>query len=162
MQVFGHTLSNPVGISAGIDKSASITDPLFALGPSIVEVGGATPFPQEGNPKPRVFRLPSQRALINRYGLVSEGADHMAMVLRKRVREFAYKMGYGIDDGAESEFLDGEANVPPGSLMKGKLLAVQIAKNKFTPAEDIEAVKRDYVYCVDALARYADIIVVNV
>ena len=84
------------------------------------------------------------------------------MVLRRRVREYAYAMGFGIDEEGEREVLDGEAGVPPGSLRKGKLLAVQVAKNKFTPDEDIEAVKRDYVYCVEALAKYADIIVVNV
>ena len=58
--------------------------------------------------------------------------------------------------------LDGEAGVPGGSLMPGRLLAVQVAKNSWTPDDDIEAVKADYVYCVDAVARYSDIIVVNV
>ena len=86
----------------------------------------------------------------------------MAMRLRQRVREYAYSMGYGIDETGEQRILNGETNVPPGSLIKGKLMAVQIAKNKFTDDSDIEAVKRDYVYCVEALARYADIIVVNV
>ncbi|MCJ1416432.1 Dihydroorotate dehydrogenase (quinone), mitochondrial [Xylographa parallela] len=162
VEVFGHTLRNPVGISAGIDKHAEIPTALLALGPSVVEVGGATPYPQDGNPKPRVFRLPSQRALINRYGLNSEGADSMAMRLRQRVREYAYAMGFGMDEAAEQRILDGEAGVPPGSLVDGKLMAVQVAKNKFTPDDDIEAIKNDYVYCVDALARYADIIVVNV
>ncbi|KAI9714682.1 MAG: hypothetical protein M1812_006347 [Candelaria pacifica] len=162
VEVFGHSLSNPIGTSAGIDKHADVPSPLLALGPSIVEIGGATPYPQEGNPKPRVFRLPSQNALINRYGLNSEGADFVAMRLRQRLREFAYTEGFGIDEIAEQRVLDGEANVPPGSLVEGKLLAVQIAKNKFTPDDDIDAVKADYVYCVDQLARYADIIVVNV
>ncbi len=162
MQVFGHTLSNPIGTSAGIDKHASIPDPLFALGPSIVEIGGCTPYPQDGNPKIRVFRLPSQKALINRYGLNSEGADSIAMRLRQRVREYAYRMGFGLDEAAEQRVLNGEAGVPGGSLMEGRLIAVQIAKNKFTPDDDIEAVKADYVYCVDAVARYSDIIVVNV
>lgn len=86
----------------------------------------------------------------------------MAMRLRRRVREYAYSIGYGIDEIAEQRVLDGEAGVPPGSLVDGKLMAVQVAKNKSTPDEDIEAVKADYVYCVEALARYADIIVVNV
>ncbi|MCJ1393352.1 Dihydroorotate dehydrogenase (quinone), mitochondrial [Xylographa bjoerkii] len=162
VEVFGHTLKNPIAISAGIDKHAEIPTALLALGPSIVEVGGVTPYPQDGNPKPRVFRLPSQRALINRYGLNSEGADSMAMRLRQRVREYAYAMGFGMDEVAEQRILDGDAGVPPGSLVDGKLMAVQVAKNKFTPDNDIEAIKNDYVYCVDALARYADIIVVNV
>ncbi|KAI9749616.1 MAG: Dihydroorotate dehydrogenase (quinone), mitochondrial [Candelina submexicana] len=162
VEVFGCNLSNPIGTSAGIDKHADVPSPLLALGPSIVEIGGATPYPQEGNPKPRVFRLPSQNALINRYGLNSEGADFVAMRLRQRLREFAYTEGFGIDNTAEQRVLDGEAGVPPGSLAEGKLLAVQIAKNMFTLDDDIDAVKADYVYCVDQLAKYADIIVVNV
>jgi len=162
VEVFGHTLDNPVGTSAGIDKDAEVPGPLFALGPAIVEVGGVTPLSQEGNPKPRVFRLPSQNALINRYGLNSEGADHVAMHLRQRVREFAYNYGLGLGPDGETSVLDGEANVPPGSLIPGKLLAVQIAKNKTTPDADIQAVADDYVYCVDRLAKYADIMVVNV
>lgn len=85
----------------------------------------------------------------------------MAMRLRQRVRQFAYAHGFGIDELAEQRVLDGGAGVPPGSLVDGKLMAVQVAKNSFTPDEDLEAVKRDYVYCVEALARYADIIVVN-
>ena len=162
VEVFGHTLSNPIGTSAGIDKHGEIPDPLFALGPSIIEIGGATPYPQDGNPKPRVFRLPSRKALINRYGLNSEGVETLQMRLRQRVREYCYNNGFGIDEQAEQSVLDGEAGVPGGSLTSGRLMAVQIAKNSFTPDEDIEAVKADYVYCVEALARYADIIVVNV
>ncbi|KAF2180597.1 FMN-linked oxidoreductase [Zopfia rhizophila CBS 207.26] len=162
VEIFGHTLSNPIGTSAGIDKGAEVPNPLLALGPAIIEVGGVTPLPQPGNPKPRVFRLPSQNALINRYGFNSEGAEIVAMRLRQRVREFAYHMGLGIDEEAERMVLDGEAGVPPGSLTAGRLMAVQITKNKDTPEHDIEAVKRDYSFCVKHLGKYADIIVVNV
>jgi dihydroorotate dehydrogenase len=162
VDVFGHTLANPIATSAGIDKHADIPNPLFAIGPSIIEIGGTTPMPQDGNERPRVFRLPSQRAFINRYGLNSEGADHVAMRLRQRLREFAYSIGFGHDASAERYVLDGHAGVPPGSLMNGRLLAVNIAKNKFTPGNDVEAVERDYVYCVERLAPYADILVVNV
>ncbi|EAW13967.1 dihydroorotate dehydrogenase 2 [Aspergillus clavatus NRRL 1] len=161
-EVFGYTINNPVGVSAGLDKNAEIPDPLFAIGAAVVEVGGTTPLPQEGNPRPRVFRLVSQKAMINRYGLNSKGADHMAAVLEKRVRDFAYAYGFGMHDEGEQRVLDGEAGVPPGSLQPGRLLAVQVAKNKVTPDSDIEAIKRDYVYCVDRLAKYADILVVNV
>ncbi|CAK4033239.1 Dihydroorotate dehydrogenase (quinone), mitochondrial [Lecanosticta acicola] len=162
VEVFGHILDNPIGTSAGIDKDAEIPSALFALGPAVVEVGGATPLPQEGNPKPRVFRIPSQNALINRYGLNSEGAEHVAMQLRERVRSYAYDNGIGLGADAERIVLDGEAEVPPGSLVPGKLLAVQVAKNKTTPDDDIAAIARDYVFCVDRLAKYADILVVNV
>ncbi|KAF2456865.1 hypothetical protein BDY21DRAFT_45006 [Lineolata rhizophorae] len=160
--VFGYPLSNPVGISAGLDKNAELVDPLLALGPAVVEVGGVTPLPQDGNERPRVWRLPSQRALVNRYGLNSDGAEAVAMRLRQRVRAFAYHNGFGIDEEAERMVLDGEAGVPPGSLASGKLLAVQVAKMKSTPDADIEAVTADYVFCVEQLAKYADIIVVNV
>ncbi|KAF2707320.1 FMN-linked oxidoreductase [Pleomassaria siparia CBS 279.74] len=162
VEIFGQTLSNPIGTSAGIDKGGEVPTQLLALGPAIVEVGGVTPLPQPGNPKPRVFRLPSQNALINRYGFNSEGAEMVAMRLRHRVREFAYHMGYGIDEEAEQMVLDGEAGVPPGSLTPGRLMAVQITKNKNTSEHDIEAVKRDYSFCVKYLGKYADIIVVNV
>lgn len=162
VEVFGHILDNPIGTSAGIDKNAEIPSALLALGPAVVEVGGATPLPQEGNPKPRVFRIPSQNALINRYGLNSDGAEHVAMQLRERVRSYAYDNGIGLGPDAERIVLDGEAEVPPGSLVPGKLLAVQVAKNKTTPDNDIAAIARDYVFCVDHLAKYADILVVNV
>ena len=162
VEVFGQTLDNPIGISAGLDKHGEIPNPLFDLGPALVEIGGTTPHPQEGNPKPRVFRIPSQNAIINRYGLNSHGADHVAMQLRQRLREWAHRMGYGSGADVERMILDGEAGVPAGSLRPGKLLAVQVAKNKSTPDSDIDAVRADYVYCVERLARYADVIVVNV
>ena len=84
------------------------------------------------------------------------------MRLRHRVRSFAYKHGLGVGEDGEQIVLDGGLDVPGGSLQKGKLLAVNIAKNKDTNAEDLEAVAGDYIYCVDALARYADILIVNV
>ena len=162
VEVFGHTLVNPIATSAGIDKHAEIPDVLFSVGPSIVELGGTTPLPQKGNPYPRVFRLDSQNALINRYGLNSEGADHIAMRLRHRVRQFADSLGLGHNQAAEDSVLNGDAGVPPGSLTPGKLLAVNIAKNKFTPENDVDAITADYVYCVEQVGPYADILVVNV
>jgi dihydroorotate dehydrogenase len=108
VEVFGRRLSNPIGISAGLDKSAEIPDALFALGPAIVEVGGVTPYPQDGNARPRVFRLPREEALINRYGLNSEGAESMAIRLRERLLKWA-----GIKRGAEEYVLNGGAGVPP-------------------------------------------------
>ena len=162
IEVFGHSLRNPIATSAGIDKQADIPDALFEIGPAIIEIGGTTPMPQNGNDKPRVFRLTSQQAMINRYGLNSEGADYVAMRLRNRVRKFAHSLGLGQDEIAEKAVLDGIAGVPPGSLTSGKLLAVNIAKNKFTAESDVEAVAKDYVYCAETLGPYADILVVNV
>ncbi|KAI0406895.1 hypothetical protein F4802DRAFT_556515 [Xylaria palmicola] len=157
VSVFGTRLANPIAISAGLDKHAEIPDPLFALGASVVEVGGCTPRPQEGNPKPRMFRVPGIDGLINRYGLNSCGADNMAMRLRERVRRYA--RAAGLD---ESSVLNGEAGVPPGSLLPGRMLLVQIAKNKETDESNVDAVAKDYVYCVQQLGRYADVLVVNV
>lgn len=163
VELFGQTLSCPLAISAGLDKNGDIVSPLFALGPSIVEIGGITPLPQQGNPKPRVFRVSSESALINRYGFNSQGAAHVAGKLRERVKQHAISIGYSTDDeSAEEKILDGEAGVPPGSLAAGKLLAIQIAKNSSTSEADLDAVKRDYVDCVKQLASYADILVVNV
>ncbi|KHN98976.1 dihydroorotate reductase PyrE [Metarhizium album ARSEF 1941] len=155
--VFDVQLSNPIGISAGLDKDGEIPDVLFALGAGVVEIGGITPLPQTGNPKPRVFRIPATDGMVNRYGLNSRGADDVARRLRDRLRRFARSLGV-----TEREVLDGAAAVPPGSLQPGKLLAVQIAKNKETDGRDEKAVADDYVYCVRRLARYADVLVVNV
>ncbi|KAF4451796.1 dihydroorotate oxidase [Fusarium austroafricanum] len=157
VNVFGTEVQNPIAISAGLDKDAQIPDALFDLGAGIVEVGGCTPLPQAGNPKPRVFRVRSLDGMVNRCGLNSRGADDMAIRLRDRLRRFARSLGV-----TERDVLDGEANVPPGSLRKGRLLAVQIAKNKETDERDAKAIAEDYVYCVRRLARYADVLVVNV
>ncbi|KAL7807637.1 FMN-linked oxidoreductase [Trichoderma gracile] len=155
--VFEHQLANPIGISAGLDKDAEIPDALFALGAGVVEVGGCTPMPQEGNPKPRVFRVPILDGMVNRYGLNSKGADEMAIRLRDRLRRFALSIGV-----SEEEVISGEAGVPVGSLKRGRILAVQIAKNKETSERDQQAIAADYVYCTRRLARYADVLVVNV
>ncbi|KAF4976992.1 hypothetical protein FZEAL_6412 [Fusarium zealandicum] len=157
VSVFGTDLQNPIGISAGLDKDAEIPDALFDLGAGIVEVGGCTPFPQAGNPKPRVFRVPKINGMVNRYGLNSRGADDMAIRLRDRLRRYARSVGL-----TESDVINGNGNVPPGSLRKGRMLAVQIAKNKETDERDEKAIAEDYVYCVRRLARYADVLVVNV
>ena len=161
-EVFGHTLVNPIGISSGLDKHGEIPTQLFALGPAVVEIGGVTETRQSGNPRPGVFRVVSQRGMLNRYGLNSEGAERVAARLRQRVRDFAYDQGYGVEEDAERLVLDGDAGVPPGSLVKGKLLAVQVAKKTSTPEGDIEGIRRDYVRAASLLARYADIIVVNI
>lgn len=155
--VFDTELTNPIGISAGLDKDGEIEDVLFDLGAGVVEIGGITPLAQEGNPKPRVFRVAGSEGMVNRYGLNSRGADDVAFRLRARLRTFARSMGF-----TEEEVLNGHAKVPPGSLLPGRLLAVQIAKNKETNEKDENAVAEDYVYCVRRLAPYADVLVVNV
>src|SRR3989344_561087 len=71
----GFTLDSPLGIAAGFDKDAKLVTGLRALGFGFVEVGTVTPKPQSWNPKPRIFRLPEQHALINRLGFNSQGAE---------------------------------------------------------------------------------------
>ena len=74
-KLFGKEIPNPIGIAAGFDKNAEVYNPLFKLGFGFVEVGTVTPLSQYGNPKPRVFRLEEDCALINRLGFNNNGAD---------------------------------------------------------------------------------------
>ncbi|HEY4559789.1 MAG TPA: quinone-dependent dihydroorotate dehydrogenase, partial [Lysobacter sp.] len=68
VNVFGLDFPNPVGLAAGLDKNGAHIEALFGLGFGFVEVGTVTPRPQAGNPKPRMFRLPKHRAIVNRLG----------------------------------------------------------------------------------------------
>lgn len=86
VSAFGLSFPNPVGLAAGFDKHAEVPDACLRLGFGFVEVGGVTPRPQEGNPRPRVFRLVADEAVINRYGLNSVGADEVARRLAERRR----------------------------------------------------------------------------
>ncbi|MGH8076975.1 MAG: quinone-dependent dihydroorotate dehydrogenase [Lysobacter sp.] len=74
-KVFGLIFPNPVGLAAGLDKNGAHVDALLALGFGFVEVGTVTPKAQAGNPKPRMFRLPEQKAIINRLGFNNDGVD---------------------------------------------------------------------------------------
>ena len=82
--LFGLTFPNPVGLGAGFDKNAAHLDVLALLGFGFVEIGTVTPKPQAGNPTPRLFRLPSQQALINRMGFNNDGVDAIAKRLKQR------------------------------------------------------------------------------
>ncbi|OJH38068.1 quinone-dependent dihydroorotate dehydrogenase [Cystobacter ferrugineus] len=84
VRVAGLAFEHPVALAAGLDKEAEAVDGLFALGFSAVEVGTLTPRPQPGNPRPRLFRLPEHRALINRMGFNNHGAPSAAERLRAR------------------------------------------------------------------------------
>src|SRR5690348_1922554 len=75
VRVFGIDFPNPVGLAAGLDKNGEYLDALGALGFGFIEIGTVTPRPQPGNPKPRLFRLPDQEALINRMGFNNDGVD---------------------------------------------------------------------------------------
>ena len=84
IEVFGRTFPNPVGLAAGFDKQCEVPDQLLGLGFGFVELGGVVPKPQEGNPRPRVFRLAQDEAVINRFGLNSDGLDAACRRLAQR------------------------------------------------------------------------------
>jgi dihydroorotate dehydrogenase len=102
-RVFGLNFPNPVGMAAGFDKHGEVPDALLALGFGFVEVGTVTPRPQGGNPRPRLFRLPLDRAVINRLGFNSEGAD--AVLARLAQRAGAGGL-IGVNVGANKESPD--------------------------------------------------------
>jgi dihydroorotate dehydrogenase len=84
VRAMGLEFPNPVGIAAGLDKQAEHVDALAGLGFGFLELGGVTPRPQPGNPRPRMFRIPEAQALINRFGLNSVGIDAFVENLRKK------------------------------------------------------------------------------
>ncbi|MDF3605684.1 quinone-dependent dihydroorotate dehydrogenase [Paracoccus sp. DMF-8] len=83
-EIAGLALDNPLGLAAGYDKNARVVAPLMKVGFGFVEVGAATPLPQPGNPRPRLFRLSQDRAIINRFGFNNQGVDAIAQRLASR------------------------------------------------------------------------------
>jgi len=102
-RVAGLDLPNPVGLAAGFDKNATVVGPLSRAGFGFVEVGAATPRPQPGNPKPRLFRLTEDRAAINRFGFNNEGAEVIGARLAGRVRG---AVPVGLNLGANKDSTD--------------------------------------------------------
>ena len=136
VEVAGLRFPNRVGLAAGLDKNARCIDAFAAMGFGFVEVGTVTPLPQPGNPKPRMFRLPKARALINRLGFNNEGLDaFVANVRRSAVR----RGGHG----------DGAALV----------LGLNIGKNAVTP---IERATDDYLIGLEGVYPHADYVTVNI
>jgi len=127
---------NPVGLGAGFDKNAKYLRELSCLGFGFLEIGTVTPKAQPGNDKPRLFRLPKDRALINRMGFNNDGVDLIAERLRKWRQQNTL-------------------------LQNGSSLVIggNIGKNKVTPNEEAW---KDYVMCFERLFDYVDYFVVNV
>ncbi len=132
VQAMGLDFPAPLGIAAGLDKDATAVRQLADVGFAFVEVGTVTPRPQPGNPRPRSWRHPEQRALRNRMGFNNAGADAAARNLAKLRRSRA---GRAVIVGAN------------------------IGKNKDTTPADAPL---DYAYCARVLAPHADYLVVNV
>jgi len=130
--VFGLNFPNPVGLAAGLDKNGVALPAWAALGFGFIEIGTVTAKAQPGNPKPRIFRLPAQQALINRLGFNNDGADAIADRLR-RLRD--------------SERWPA---VPIG---------INIGKSRATP---LEQATDDYLYSFRLLRDFADYITLNV
>jgi dihydroorotate dehydrogenase len=86
VELFGHRLAHPIGLAAGFDKDARVYDRMFGHGFAFVEIGGVTPQAQIGNPRPRVFRLPADAAVINRMGFPNHGAAAVERRLAGRPR----------------------------------------------------------------------------
>ena len=98
-RVMGLDFPHPVGLAAGLDKNGECINAWAALGFGFVEIGTVTPRPQPGNPKPRMFRLPSAEALINRMGFNNKGVDYLV----ERVRQSGFKGILGINIGKNAD-----------------------------------------------------------
>ena len=131
--------SNPVGLGAGFDKNAKYLRELETLGFGFVEIGTVTPLPQVGNDKPRLFRLPKDKALINRMGFNNDGVK----VIAERLRKW------------QSTVHSQQSTVDSQRLIIGG----NIGKNRITPNEDAW---KDYEICFKELHHYVDYFVVNV
>ena len=101
-EIFGKTIPNPIGIAAGFDKDAEVYNPLFKLGFGFVEVGTVTPVGQYGNPKPRIFRLEEDMALINRLGFNNSGSEKV----RSRIILNSPKGLFGINIGPNKDTIN--------------------------------------------------------
>jgi dihydroorotate dehydrogenase len=130
--LFGLTFPNPIGLAAGLDKNGVALPAWAALGFGFIEMGTVTAMAQPGNPKPRIFRLPEQQALINRLGFNNDGADAIA----KRLRELRESGRW--------------PSVPVG---------INIGKSRTTP---FERATDDYVCSYRLLRDFADYITLNV
>ncbi|KAE9618522.1 hypothetical protein Lal_00047368 [Lupinus albus] len=150
LEVWGRKFSNPLGLAAGFDKNAQAVDGLLALGFGFVEVGSVTPVPQDGNPKPRIFRLRSEGAIINRCGFNSEGI--VAVAKRLGAQHGKRKL-----DETSSTSTSSNNEVKQGGKAGPGILGVNLGKNK--TSEDAAA---DYVQGVHTLSQYADYLVINV
>jgi dihydroorotate dehydrogenase len=104
--VAGLSLPNPVGLAAGFDKNAEALAPLSEAGFGFIEVGAATPRPQPGNPKPRLFRLSEDRAAINRFGFNNEGMDAIGKRLAQRPKSGVIGLNLGANKDSEDRAQD--------------------------------------------------------
>ncbi len=111
-KIWGRSLPNPIGLAAGFDKNAEVADAMLAQGFGFVEIGSVTPRPQEGNPRPRLFRLSEDRGVINRMGFPGHGLDAARARLAARPRR-----GFvGVNIGANKDSTDRAADYVTGCV----------------------------------------------
>lgn len=147
----GLQFKNPIGLGAGFDKNAKFLRELETLGFGFVEIGTVTPQPQTGNPKPRLFRLPKDKALINRMGFNNDGVK----VIAERLRQWSMVNGPYRDIHSPFTLPVRQAGIHHSRLIIGG----NIGKNKTTPNEEAW---KDYETCFKELHPYVDYFVVNV
>ena len=104
--VAGLHMANPVGLAAGFDKNAQVLSPLSRAGFGFIEVGAATPRPQPGNPRPRLFRLTEDRAAINRFGFNNEGMETIGARLAQRPRDMVLGLNLGANKDSDDRAAD--------------------------------------------------------
>ena len=104
--LFGKKIDNPIGMAAGFDKNAEVYNSLFKLGFGFVEVGTVTPFKQFGNPRPRVFRLEEDQALINRLGFNSFGAENINSRIRSNTPDGVLGINIGPNKNTKNRIND--------------------------------------------------------
>ncbi len=112
-RVWNLSFANPIGLAAGFDKDAEVMDAMLALGFGFVEAGSVTPLPQPGNPKPRLFRLTEDQAVINRFGFNSKGLEHFVEKLRARKRLGSVGI-VGANVGKNRDAIDAAADYATG------------------------------------------------
>lgn len=118
VKALGLNFANPIGLAAGFDKNAEVTEAMLGFGFGFVEAGTVTPRPQDGNPKPRVFRLSEDRAVINRLGFNNQGIE----AARKRLSALQGRPGIrGINIGANKDATDRVADYVKGLSELGPL-----------------------------------------
>ena len=164
-QQFGLTFKNPVGLAAGFDKNARYLRELEALGFGAVEIGTVTPLPQAGNDKPRLFRLPKDKALINRMGFNNDGLEVVAERLKAwsivdRQPSNVNRQTSSDDSLIQETNSKQAATTGRRSAVSGRLIiGGNIGKNKITANKDAWM---DYEKCFNGLFNYVDYFVVNV
>jgi dihydroorotate dehydrogenase len=140
LRLAGLDLPNPVGLAAGYDKNARVVAPLMRAGFGFIEVGAATPRPQPGNPKPRLFRLSGEQAIINRFGFNNEGAEAIAARLLSRPAG----VPVGLNIGANKDSVDRAADFADVVRLAGEtadFLTVNVSSPNTEKLRDLQGAK---------------------